>query len=151
MVMRFRRDVLDAKPAWVLILGGTNDLGCQAAPAEIMRNLVALYEPARAAGIKVAAMTVPSIRAEARGEAERAWLQDHMDRRRDLNDRIRTYCRDRGSACLDVHALTAEPDTGLLAEHYSSDGLHLTTAGYRAMADLAYAELFTDASPAGGR
>ena len=40
MVMRFRADVLADKPAWVLILGGTNDLGCNAAPAEIMRYAV---------------------------------------------------------------------------------------------------------------
>src|SRR5215216_3297802 len=60
MVMRFLADVLTDKPAWVLILGGTNDLGCNAEPAEVMLNLVTLYEQSRATGSRVGAITVPS-------------------------------------------------------------------------------------------
>lgn len=51
MVLRFRGTVLDRKPQMVIILGGTNDLGWNADPAEIMRNLVKMYESARAASI----------------------------------------------------------------------------------------------------
>ena len=42
MVMRFRRDVLDHQPGYVPILGGTNDLGWNAAPPEIMGNLTTM-------------------------------------------------------------------------------------------------------------
>src|SRR5919199_1487125 len=40
MVLRFRRDVLQHAPGYVVILGGTNDLGRSARPEEIMRNLL---------------------------------------------------------------------------------------------------------------
>src|SRR6185436_4602572 len=62
MAMRFREDVLARKPGFVVILGGTNDLGMNAQPAEIMRNLLKMYESALAADIEPVAMTVPSIR-----------------------------------------------------------------------------------------
>ncbi|HZS11584.1 MAG TPA: GDSL-type esterase/lipase family protein [Nitrospirales bacterium] len=141
MVLRFRADVLTDKPAWVLILGGTNDLGCNAAPEEIMRNLVKMYEQARAAGIRVGAVTVPSIRVEASTADERAWVAEHLDRRDALNGLIRRYCTERGAACLDLFGTTAEPETRQLAARFSNDGLHLSTAGYQTLADLAYAAL----------
>ena len=40
MVLRFRSDVLQRRPDYVVILGGTNDLGWNASPHEIIRNLV---------------------------------------------------------------------------------------------------------------
>ena len=67
MVLRFRQDVLAHKPAYVVILGGTNDLGWNAQPQEIMRNLVKLYEQALADRITLVPVTVPSIRVENAG------------------------------------------------------------------------------------
>src|SRR2546425_6082666 len=46
MVERFDRDVVRHRPAWVLLLGGSNDLGWNLQPAEIIRNLTAMYERA---------------------------------------------------------------------------------------------------------
>ena len=62
MALRFRRDVLDHRPDSVVILGGTNDLGWNAEPPEIMRNLVKMHEQALHAGIQSVAVTVPSVR-----------------------------------------------------------------------------------------
>ncbi len=39
---------------------------------------------------------------------------------------------------VDLFTATSEPETGLLAERYSNDGLHLTTDGYRLLATLLY-------------
>jgi acyl-CoA thioesterase I len=141
MVVRFQHDVLPYRPNYVVILGGANDLGCHVAPPEIFRNLLRLYEQASAAGIRPVAVTVPSIRMEV-NPADRYWLNDFLMQRQHLNRLILDYCLKHGMDCIDLFAATAEPDTLLLAGPYSNDGLHLTTAGYRKMADLLYEQVF---------
>ncbi|MSR23476.1 MAG: hypothetical protein EXR96_00050 [Nitrospiraceae bacterium] len=145
MVARFSRDVIALKPASVVILGGTNDLGWQAAPAEILRNLIAMYDMALAEQVRPVAVTVPSIRiAGDVGEGEgRLWLEGHIQRRRELNEMIRQICLEKKLSCVDFFTATQEQGSGLLAEPYSNDGLHLTTEGYRRLAELLYAEVFS--------
>lgn len=137
MVMRFRRDVLDHKPGYVLILGGTNDLGCNASPTEVMRNLVTMYEKTFAAGGLPIPVTVPSIRVEgAQGSRDgQEWIAGHLARRTELNQLIRDYAASKASACVDLFTATVDPDSGQLAQIYSNDGLHLSTAGYRLFAE----------------
>jgi acyl-CoA thioesterase I len=132
MVGRFERDVLRHKPAWTVILGGTNDLGWDLPPSEIMRNLASMYEQAMAAGIHVAAVTVPSIRS----------FDDHILRRLELNRLIAVYCAGKRFPCVDLFTATAESGIQRLAEPYSNDGLHLTTAGYELLARLLYEQVF---------
>ena len=137
MVMRFRRDVLDHKPGYVPILGGTNDLGWNAAPLEILRNLVNMYEQTLAAGGIPIPVTVPSLRVEnSQGSREgQEWVAEHLARRGQLNRLIQEYATSKSIACVDLFAATADPDSGQLAEIYSNDGIHLTTAGYRLFAE----------------
>ncbi len=144
MVMRFRADVLAHHPASVVILGGTNDLGWNARPAEIMRNLLKMYEQARALGIEPVAVTVPSLRAgqSPDGGAAEPVIQEHIARRLELNTLITDYCLSKTIACVDLFTDTAEAGTRLLALQYSNDGLHLTTAGYRRLAALLFDEVF---------
>lgn len=144
MAMRFRRDVLQQQPSHVVLLGGTNDLGWNAQPADIMRNLVKMYELARASKIIPIPVTVPSIRVEATGggpDAE-AWIEQHLVRRVELNGLIREYAVSHNVPWIDLFAATAEPSTRRLAAQYSNDGLHLTTSGYRLLARLLYDEVF---------
>ena len=137
MVMRFRRDVLDHQPGYVPILGGTNDLGWNASPSEIMRNLATMYEQALAAGAIPIPVTVPSIRVEdASGSREGLdWLTSHLVSRGQLNKLIQDYAGSKGLACVDLFAATVDSQSGQLAELYSNDGIHLTTAGYRLFAE----------------
>ena len=137
MVMRYRRDVLDHQPGYVPILGGTNDLGWNASPSEIMRNLATLYEQTLAMGSVPIPVTVPSIRVEdgPGGTASQEWISEHLDRRSRLNRLIQEYAGSKGLACVDLFAATVEPQSGQLAEPYSNDGIHLTTAGYRRFAE----------------
>lgn len=152
MVSRFRRAAESQRPAWAVILGGTNDLGGAIAPTDIMANLTDMYEWALAQDIRPVAVTVPSIRpggdfedaseasdrsAAQHDEAAR-WVADHIARRRTLNRLMTDYCVRREMACIDLFADTTEPNTGQLAARYSNDGLHLTTDGYRRLADLLY-------------
>jgi len=137
MVIRFRRDVLDHQPGYVPILGGTNDLGWNASPSEIMRNLATMYEQTLAMGSVPIPVTVPSIRVEdAPGsQAGQEWITEHLARRSQLNKLIQDYAGSKGIACVDLFTVTAEPESGQLAAIYSNDGLHLTTAGYRLFAE----------------
>ena len=151
MAMRFRSAVLVHQPTHVVILGGTNDLGWNALPADIMRNLLKMYELAAAAGIKPVPVTVPSIRVgdDLRSEDGRRWFAQHLDRRCQLNGLILRYAESKRFAAFDLFAATAEPETRQLEAEYSNDGLHLTTAGYRLIAERLYREVFT-AGPASG-
>lgn len=144
MVKRFHRDVMARKPASVVILGGTNDLGWETAPSEILANLVAIYDLALAGGVYPVAVTVPSIRVQGvvgTGEGRR-WIDGHIQRRRELNGMIQRVCLEKRFPCVDLFSATAEHGSGLLAQPYSNDGLHLSTAGYRCLADLLYEEVF---------
>ena len=145
MAMRFRSAVLAHHPTHVVILGGTNDLGWNALPADIMRNLLKMYELASAAGITPVPVTVPSIRVgdNLRSEDGRRWFAEHLDRRCQLNGLILRYAESKRLAAFDLFAATAEPETRQLAAEYSNDGLHLTTAGYRLIAERLYREVFT--------
>lgn len=143
MVMRFRKDVLAHKPNYVVILGGTNDLGWNGPTHEIMRNLVKMYEQTLAAGGVPVPVTVPSLRVEDAGNSREGmeWVAGHLERRHELNAQILEYAASKNLAPVDLFTATAEPETNLLARDYSNDGLHLTTAGYRLFADLVYRQV----------
>ena len=146
MVLRFRHDVLDHRPRYAVILGGTNDLGWNAAPAEIMRNLVKMYEQTFAAGGIPVPVTVPSLRVQDSESSPdgQAWVTEHLARRRQLNEMIQAYAGVKHIGCVDLFAATAERPSGQLAAEYSNDGLHLTTAGYRVLAEQAAQVIKTD-------
>lgn len=147
MLTRFRRDVLAHQPHFVVILGGTNDLGWNGPPAEIMRNLIKMYEQTLAAGGVPVPVTVPSLRVEDAGNSREGmeWVAGHLERRYELNTAITEYARTKALSAVDLFAATAEPETNLLAREYSNDGLHLTTAGYRLFADLVYQQVLQPA------
>ncbi|MGH7166973.1 MAG: SGNH/GDSL hydrolase family protein [Nitrospiraceae bacterium] len=156
MAMRFRPDVLQHRPAYVVVLGGTNDLGWNARPPDIMRNLLKMYESALAAGVQPVAVTIPSIRlgmeegedsstpwgAGSGGTGGQRWVTEHIERRQTLNRLISDYSTSRRVAWIDLFAATQEPRTMQLAAVYSNDGLHLNTDGYRRLATLLYEQVF---------
>jgi acyl-CoA thioesterase I len=149
MVMRFRRDVLQQQPSHVVLLGGTNDLGWNGQPTEIMRNLVKMYESARASQVVPIPVTVPSIRMNVAGgghDAE-AWMRQYLSRRTQLNGFIQEYASSKGFPLIDLFMATVESTTGQLAAPYSNDGLHLSTAGYRLLAQLLYDRVFAKMAP----
>lgn len=132
MLLRLERDALDFGPNFVVILGGTNDLGWGIPPDDVSQNLVSMYKHVRSKGIHPVAVTVPSIRG----------FDDAIPQRRTLNTLIVDYCRMESQAYVDLFTATAEPKTLRLAEQYSNDGLHLTTEGYRLLAERLYHDVF---------
>ena len=138
MLRRFDEDVLDIKPNYVIILGGTNDIGWGQSMDSIADNLFAMYDMAIKADIVPIAVTVPSIRG----------FDSLIYPRLVLNDMIKKHCISRNITYVDLFNASAEKDSssGLaiqrLSEVYSNDGLHLSTAGYRLLGDLLYKEVF---------
>ena len=62
MVVRFRQDVIDLKPAAVVILAGTNDVAGNTGPMTpkmTMDNFASMVDMAKANGIKVIVASIP--------------------------------------------------------------------------------------------
>jgi lysophospholipase L1-like esterase len=154
MVNRFRGDVLDRSPRYVIILGGTNDLGWNHTPLDIFNNLATMYDQALSEDIIPVAVTVPSLRplqgmdiskaSDLQGSksAEREMIRSHIERRLDLNGQIREYCVSRQIPWVDLFSETTEAETQLLDPIYCNDGLHLSTRGYTRLADLLWSQVF---------
>ena len=158
MVNRFRPDVLERSPQYVIILGGTNDLGWDRSPSDIFANLSMMYDHSQELDILPVAVTVPSLRPQQMmglsetGESHLSnsteWriIRSHIERRIELNGQIQNYCVSREIPCVDLFFETAEPESRLLAPSYSNDGLHLSTAGYKLLADLLWRQVFQDSA-----
>ncbi len=154
MIDRFARDVVCHHPTTVVILGGTNDLGCGFTPSSILENLKNLYQQAQDSGIQAVGVTVPSLCAsdevlmisremsEVVNQDIPPWIQSHIDHRRTLNRMIQETCTTMEMECVDLFSGTSEGPQGLLAPVYSNDGLHLSTLGYERFAELVWQVLF---------
>jgi len=130
MLVRFDSDVIGLSPGVVIILGGSNDLGWGLAPRQIFLNLNKMYKLSLENKIAPVACTVPSIRGYDEG----------IPPRKVLNRLVREHCREIGIRCVDIFSATIEESTSRLASQYSSDGLHLSSEGYRKMGAIIYEE-----------
>ncbi|KAK3985688.1 SGNH hydrolase-type esterase domain-containing protein [Cladorrhinum sp. PSN332] len=110
---------------WVIILGGTNDLGFMFPPDEIFQKLTRVWDVALLKGCKVLALTVPE--AAIRGPA----MRQRIDKERnELNDLIKGYKRDNFHV-FDLNA--AVPHQSMSPadrEKYWDDHVHFTPKGY---------------------
>ncbi|TAA07161.1 capsular biosynthesis protein [Pseudoxanthomonas winnipegensis] len=136
MLVRFRQDVIDLKPAVVVILAGTNDIAGNTGPATpqmIQDNLASMAQLAKANGIAVVlASVLPA--------SDYPWkpgLQP-APKIRALNDWIRQYAQRTGAVYLDYYSALDNGQDGLDAK-VSGDGVHPNAAGYAVMAPLAQA------------
>jgi len=123
MLERFSRDVVDEKADYVIILGGTNDLGWGFDPAMIAHNLTTMYDTARNKGMVAVACSVPSI----------LGFDELIPPRLHLNRMIRTEAEKSSITFVDLFTATADPRNNRLSEDYSADGLHLNMKGYQRM------------------
>jgi lysophospholipase L1-like esterase len=134
MLVRFRSDVVNLKPAVVVILAGINDIAGNTGPSTqdmIENNLASMVELAKAGGIRVVMSSVlPAY--------DFPWRQGLQPAEKvvQLNAWIRKYAETHGCGYIDYFTPMADERNGLKAE-YTSDGVHPNLTGYKVMAPLA--------------
>lgn len=131
MLIRFRQDVLDLKPKYVVILAGTNDLARNTgyiAPENIMDNLASMCELARLHKIRpVLCSVTPSIQF-----GWRKSIENVSGLIESLNKMIEEYARENRIPYVDYHSALRDSDGGMKAG-YSDDGVHPTAEAYKVM------------------
>jgi lysophospholipase L1-like esterase len=120
MLERFSSDVVDEKADYVIVLGGTNDIGWGLDQAVTLHNLASMYDTARKKGITAIACSVPSI----------LGFDELIPPRLHLNRAISAEAEERKIPFLDLFTATADPVNNRLLDEYSTDGLHLNPKGY---------------------
>ncbi len=135
MLVRMFEDVINLKPAVLVIFAGTNDIARNTGPETIEmveENFQAMAELAQGHGIKVVLCSLtpvsdygPRKMTEGRPPADilklNAWLKDYA---------MRTH-----AVYADYYSATVD-DKGMLKEGISRDGLHPTDKGYELMAPV---------------
>ncbi|MDO3382426.1 SGNH/GDSL hydrolase family protein [Gilvimarinus algae] len=137
---RFSRDVLGQQGVkWLIILEGINDLGGHGT-TEKAENIISVYQDmihrAHAAGIKVYGATLTPIKGsgyESPGSLAAVETVNHWIRHSSQFDAVIDF----------YQAVEDSQKPGHLKPEYDSgDGLHLSEAGYRAMAEAIELSLF---------
>jgi lysophospholipase L1-like esterase len=142
MLLRFRADVVELRPAAVVILAGTNDIAGNAGPVtldQVQDNLASMAELARAHGIRVvlaSLLPVSDDKQDANGQPLTRTRQRPPATIRELNRWLAAYAAKNGHGYLDYFTTTAD-GAGTLLAALNDDGLHPNTRGYAAMAPLA--------------
>ncbi|HYH31385.1 MAG TPA: GDSL-type esterase/lipase family protein [Pseudonocardia sp.] len=127
---RFERDVAEAGAADVVLHIGTNDIAAGRSAADLVAGLQRFAERAGAAGTRVFLTTVTPSRTGPHGTPAA------IATRQELNTWVREHGREHADGVFDFAAAVADPaDPTRLAPAYDAgDGLHLSAAGYRALA-----------------
>ncbi len=158
MLVRMYPDVIDLKPAAVIILAGTNDVAQNTGPETatmIEENLMAMTELAQKHGIKVIlcsmtpisdytmmpagrgappppAGTVPAKRIQSVQRPPAQILQ--------VNAWMKSYAASVGAIYADYYSAVVDA-TGMFKEGFSNDGLHPNPQGFALMAPVAEAAI----------
>lgn len=127
---RFDRDVLAGGATDVVLHIGTNDVAAGRTADEIVAGLVAYADRARAAGVRVVLTTITPSAVGPHGTPAAVATRDAV------NAWVRAHGAGHADGVVDFAAAVADPaDPARLAPPFDSgDGLHLSAAGYRALA-----------------
>lgn len=134
MLVRFRADVIDIKADVVVILAGINDIAGNTGPSTIemvFNNIKSMTELAMANNIKVVLSSVLPA-------SKLSWKPDidPAEKIVKLNGLINAYANKKGIVYLDYYTSMVGEDRGLRKE-LTTDGVHVTLAGYKIMEPLA--------------
>ncbi len=139
MLGRMKADVLDLKPAALVVLAGTNDLDRGATVETIENNLTMIGSLAKAAGIRVIFASILPVSDYAKDRPAQTPVRP-PEKILALNQWLQELCRREGFTYLDYHSAMKD-EQGLLKAELADDGLHPNAAGYRVMAPLADAAI----------
>jgi acetyl esterase/lipase/lysophospholipase L1-like esterase len=132
-LVRFRADVINLKPAIVVINGGTNDIAENNGPYVLentFNNILSMVDLAKANNIKVVLTSV----LPAYDFPWRPGLQP-VEKIILLNNRIKEYASKNKIAYLDYYSPLLDEKKGMKKE-FTNDGVHPTLAGYKIMEPL---------------
>ncbi len=136
-LLRFRQDVINLKPAIVVINYGTNDIAENTGPYnedKTFENVVSMVELARYNGIKVIlASCLP-----AEGFSWRKSITDAMDKIRHLNARVKAYAAENKIPYVDYFSAMVNKEGTAMKANYANDnpGVHPNSEGYDVMEAL---------------
>src|SRR5579884_1880352 len=140
MLVRLFPDVIDLKPAALIILAGTNDIARNTGPETltmIEENFQAMTELAQAHGIKVILCSLtPVSDYTARKQTVRRPPPDILR----LNAWLRDYAARANAVFADYYPAVVDAK-GMLRDGLSQDGLHPNAKGYALMAPVAQAAI----------
>ena len=133
MLLRFRQDVIDLKPAVVVILAGINDIAGNTGPSTIdmiMDNLISMAELAKANHIKVVMCSVLPAK-------DFPWRHgmEPAEKVVKLNGLLRAYAEENHFVYVDYFSSMADDANGM-TEDLAYDGVHPTALGYSVMEPL---------------
>jgi len=140
MVVRMYPDVLDLKPAALIILAGTNDIARNTGPETltmIEENFEAMTDLAHAHGIKVILCALTPVSDYTKNKQTVGRPPADILK---LNAWLREYAAGSHSVYADYYAATVD-DKGMFKDGYSNDGLHPNLKGYELMAPVAEAAI----------
>ena len=149
MLVRFRADVIELDPEYVVILAGTNDIARNNGfirLTNIRKNIISMVELAQAHGIKPILCTV----LPAHEFGWRKQLGDPRPQIDSLNAMIREYAAANGIPLVDYHTAMKD-DQGALKAEYRRDAVHPNLDGYKVMETvlLSVLDSVRDAAPSG--
>lgn len=134
MLLRFRQDVIDLHPKYVVILAGTNDIAENSGKIDMEKtfgNIVSMCDLAKANGIKpILCSVIPATyfywHPHVTGAAEKIVK---------LNAMIEKYAKENKIKYVDYHSAMKD-ERGGLPESLAKDGVHPTREGYDIMKSL---------------
>ena len=136
MLVRMYPDVIDLKPAALIVLAGTNDIARNTGPetlAMIEENFQAITELAQAHGTKVILCAVMPVSDYTKYKQTTGRPPSDILK---LNAWLKEYCAKVHAGFADYYKATVD-EKGMLREGYSDDGLHPNSKGYALLAPVA--------------
>jgi len=136
MLVRMYPDVIDLKPAGLIILAGTNDISRNTGPETITmieENFQAMTELAEGHGIKVILCSVMPVSDYTKNKQTVSRPPADILK---LNAWLREYAAKAHAVFADYYAAMVD-DKGMLRDGYSDDGLHPNSKGYGLVAPVA--------------
>jgi lysophospholipase L1-like esterase len=142
MLGRMKADVIDLKPAAMIVLAGTNDIARGIPLAVIENNLAMLADLAKAHDITPVFASILPVSDYHKGEnpAYEMTKRRPPETIRTLNAWIQNFCRQRNYVYADYFSALVD-QAGFLKTDAANDGLHPNGTGYRLMAPIAQAAI----------
>jgi lysophospholipase L1-like esterase len=140
MLVRMFPDVINLKPAAMIVLAGTNDIARNTGPTTLKMiedNIQAMTELAQGHGIKVVLCSVTPIADYGRTPQTNQRPPADIVK---LNEWMKAYAAKSGAIYADYFSALIDAK-GMLKEGISMDGLHPNAAGYALMAPIADAAI----------